>query len=603
MDYGKHVSPLRGPPTTTHRADPRQQRNNSGGYVFVPSPVERLERFLVLGTEGGTYYQGEREFTVEHAVALRELLDVSPALAVRTIVDVSQWGRAPKQSPGIFALAVAASHQTGIDPALARSLALNAVPLVCRTGGTFLEFVRLVDGMRGWGTSLRRALGGWYARLPAEDLIWQTLKYRSRGAGKKGSEARNAWTHRDVLRKARPDNSLFDGAQQAAVRYLVGGALALDGRRITRRAGDWSPENDARETVRVEGSLGTLPEVIAAFEELQVAETEGKAAEIVERHRLAHEMVPDRYKKSKLVWEALLPNLPMGAMVRNLGLLTHLGLLDSEERSEKIVGRLGSIASIRRSRMHPIAFLTAARVYAHGEPVEAQKYARRKKKSGDLGKAREVLRWAAKPSIVQALEQSFYRAFVNVQPSGVRLDLCIDISGSMASGNVAGIPGMSPREAAAAMALVQAQSEERASFWGFCDTFRPLEIDKTWSIREAMSYMNGMPMDGTDISLPFREAEKSGRLVDGFAVYTDNETNQNREHPFLALQRYRKASGLPARLAVMAFTSSGFTIADPSDGGMMDFVGFDAAAPSILADFLRGKRVPRDAAEDVEREA
>jgi 60 kDa SS-A/Ro ribonucleoprotein len=30
-----------------------------------------------------------------------------------------------------------------------------------------------------------------------------------------------------------------------------------------------------------------------------------------------------------------------------------------------------------------------------------------------------------------------------------------------------------------------------------------------------------------------------------------------------------------------------FTIADPNDAGMLDVVGFDSAAPSLIADFAR----------------
>jgi 60 kDa SS-A/Ro ribonucleoprotein len=31
-----------------------------------------------------------------------------------------------------------------------------------------------------------------------------------------------------------------------------------------------------------------------------------------------------------------------------------------------------------------------------------------------------------------------------------------------------------------------------------------------------------------------------------------------------------------------------FSIADPDDAGMLDVVGFDAAAPAVIADFTRG---------------
>jgi 60 kDa SS-A/Ro ribonucleoprotein len=34
--------------------------------------------------------------------------------------------------------------------------------------------------------------------------------------------------------------------------------------------------------------------------------------------------------------------------------------------------------------------------------------------------------------------------------------------------------------------------------------------------------------------------------------------------------------------------SNGFSIADPHDAGMLDVVGFDSAAPAVIADFARG---------------
>jgi 60 kDa SS-A/Ro ribonucleoprotein len=34
--------------------------------------------------------------------------------------------------------------------------------------------------------------------------------------------------------------------------------------------------------------------------------------------------------------------------------------------------------------------------------------------------------------------------------------------------------------------------------------------------------------------------------------------------------------------------SNGFTIADPEDAGMLDVVGFDTAAPALIADFASG---------------
>jgi 60 kDa SS-A/Ro ribonucleoprotein len=35
-------------------------------------------------------------------------------------------------------------------------------------------------------------------------------------------------------------------------------------------------------------------------------------------------------------------------------------------------------------------------------------------------------------------------------------------------------------------------------------------------------------------------------------------------------------------------TSTGYSVADPSDGGMLDIVGMDTAVPQLIADFARG---------------
>ena len=44
-----------------------------------------------------------------------------------------------------------------------------------------------------------------------------------------------------------------------------------------------------------------------------------------------------------------------------------------------------------------------------------------------------------------------------------------------------------------------------------------------------------------------------------------------------------------AKLVVMGMQSNGFSIADPTDKGMMDVVGFDGATPQIVSDFSAGK--------------
>src|ERR1022692_1402168 len=64
----------------------------------------RLTRFLMLGSECGTYYVQQRALTVENATAVIECLKTDGLRVVRTVVEISTSGRAPKNEPALFAL-------------------------------------------------------------------------------------------------------------------------------------------------------------------------------------------------------------------------------------------------------------------------------------------------------------------------------------------------------------------------------------------------------------------------------------------------------------------------------------------------------------------
>ena len=106
------------------------------------------------------------------------------------IVEISESGRAPKNDPAIFALAVLASNASQY----VRKVALAAMPRVCRTGTHLFQFVAACKELRGWGRGLREAVAGWYNDKPLDKLAYQVTKYRNRAG----------YTHRDVLRLSHP---------------------------------------------------------------------------------------------------------------------------------------------------------------------------------------------------------------------------------------------------------------------------------------------------------------------------------------------------------------------------------------------------------------
>jgi 60 kDa SS-A/Ro ribonucleoprotein len=533
---------------------PGQVKNSDRGYSWAVDDWMRLRRFLILGSEGGSYYAKEWKLTRENADAVQRAVRADGKRAVAEIVAVSREGRAPKNDPALFALALAA----GVGDEDTRKAALEALPQVARTGTHLFQFAAFVEGFRGWGRSLRRAVGRWYAEQSADELAFQAVKYRRR----------EGVSHRDLLRLAHP-------AQSVSARNPT---LAVSDQH--RRLFEWIARG---------GDTAGLPRLIEGFDRVQTAETPKRAAEVVREYRLPREAVRPEDLRSPEVWEALLEDMPMTALVRNLATMTRVGVLTpGSDGTARVVAQLGDGDRIRRARVHPIALLAALRTYASGRGVRGR---------GE---------WVAVREIVDALDAAFYTAFGNVEPVGKRFLLALDVSGSMTHGHVDGVPGLSPRDASAALALVTLATEAnvelvgfyagfhgykkrgRGPFPGVTDGLTPLSISPRQRLDDAVRAVTNLPFGGTDCALPMIYAHAKQREIDTFVIYTDSETWAGDVHPAQALRAYRRASGIEARLVVAGMLSNGFSIADPADTEMLDVVGFDTATPQLISDFARG---------------
>ena len=511
------------------KATAKQVANSAGGYVFALDDVARLRRFLILGVDGGTYYTSAQGLAVDNVKVLERLASEDPRTLVDTIVQVSTSGAAPRQNPALFALAYATSVPQSRDAALA------ALPQVARTGSHLFTFARYVEQFRGWGRGLRRAVGSWYTGRDADSLAYQAVKYRQR----------EGWSHRDLLRLAHPRTD----------------------ERAVRATFDWIAHGTVGEAV---------PSLIEGFIKAQEADGARAWARLVRDYRLTWEMLPDAALSEPAVWEALLDvGVPMTALMRQLPRLTRLGLLPAMGgRTDEVCAQLTDSGRLRAARVHPVNVLVAQRTYASGASY------------------RGTASWEPTARVVDALDAAFYAAFGAVEPEGKRLMLAVDVSGSMRF-PVSGM-AITAREASAALTLVQLATEPGAAAYAFSRESRsiycvkPLGISPRRRLDDALAVVDAMPFGGTDCALPMLYAAEQGLEVDAFVVYTDNETWAGEIHPHQALRRYRERSGIDARLIVVAMTSTGFSIADPDDAGMLDVVGFDAAVPGLITGFARG---------------
>lgn len=552
----KHVS-VHTTPQTQPIPGSSQVPNSAGGYSFKVDQWDQLDRFLILGSEGGSYYAGERELTIENAKCVESLLAIDGKRVVERITEISTNGRAPKNDAAIFALALALKK----GDELTRKMARTAVPKVCRIGTHIFQFAEAVSNLGGWGRGTKGAFADWYLSQSDAQLGQNLVKYQNR----------NGWTHRDVLRQAHVTPKT--DRQKAQLRWAVG--------KITSGADPLASLLDPR---------------ILAFEQAKVIAKGGvnpatthQIANLISTYRMPRECVPTEFLNELPIWDVLLrggdtdrhmdrvfgaqdDNTPRGmpftAMIRNLGKMSAIELLKPmSEASKYVVQRLSDSEGLKKARVHPLSILLALSTYKSGHGLKGS------------------LTWNPVNTIVDALQDAFYESFKYVEPANKRWLLGIDVSGSMGGAYIAGTP-LSCREGAAAMALVTARTEPQYQMFGFSNRFVELPITKSTSLDDAIQITGRLPFERTDCSLPMEHAIKHSIPVDVFVVYTDNETYAGARHPIQALQAYRNVSGIPAKLIVVGMISNGFTIADPNDAGMLDVVGFDSDAPAMMSGFV-----------------
>ena len=538
------------------RVTPQMQRtsgvdevqNNAGGYVFSIGKWEHLKRFLILGSEGGTYYVGEQKLTRDNAKNVESCVREDGKKVVDMVVEVSDAGRAPKNDPAIFVLAMCA----GLGNGEVRKYALDNLHKVCRIGTHLFHFADYVQEFRGWGHGLRRAIGRWYTERPTDKLAMQLVKY----------QGRDGWTHRDLLRLAHPHS--LDAEKNLALRWAVKGNEGFP--------------------YSLEPSVDDPLATIWAYEHVKSATTEKEVVELVTKYNLPLEAIPTEKQTNKVLANAL-KNMGITAIIRNLGRFSKEGILTATSaETNYVVEQILNAELLKKGRVHPLNVLFALNTYKSGH--------------GFRGSSS----WDVVSKIVDALDEAFYMTFGFVIPTNMRILIALDVSGSMHMGCIANT-NISVAEAAAAMSMVTARTEKNYEIVGFTDggkysgasmhygyhsAISPLDITPRRRLDDICNYTRNLPFGGTDCALPMIYAKGEKKKFDAFIVYTDNETWAGDIKPFQALKQYRDAMGINARLVVVGMTATEFSIADPNDGGSMDVVGFDTAAPNVISDFIRG---------------
>lgn len=525
---------------------PEMIQNDAGGYVFAIDDEERLMRFLILGSDSNTYYSTAKKLTLESAEAIKNMIIADCKKCVDIIVNISDSGRAPKNDPAIFALAMCASFGKTADE---RNYALAALNKVCRTATHLFQFVETISLMRGWGRSLKKYVSKWYTDKELKDIVYQTVKYRNR----------NNWSHKDVLRLSHPKSNNF------AINSIF--ADITDKQDITKAIVESTNEDETFQLRRYSIAKNMTRNVY----------TENEICDYIVKYNLPMECLPTSMKNNKKVWETLLlsGNLPLTAMIRNLGQMSKCGVLnDYSDGEKKVIETLHNEEYIKKSRIHPLNILTAYYTYRLGRSLRGSNS------------------WEVNSNIDSALEDAFYLAFTNVEPTNMTNMLALDISGSMSCYPNFNVP-ITSSAISAAFTMFYLRTEKNTHVYGFSDKFIPLKINKNMSLEQVIRRVSYMTFGGTDCALPMLYALEKKIKIDNFIIFTDNETWFGRIHPYKALETYKKNINPNAKLIVCATDNNAYSIADKSSDkdksnaqkSALNIVGFDSAWPQLIREF------------------
>lgn len=489
-----------------------QVENNTGGFVYEVSPKSRLERFLILGVDGGTYYVSERDLTKQNVDFLVNLIKSDPQLVLNTVLDVSATGRSYRNGAALFTLALMLNHA----PDNYKHMAVEATPKIARIATHVYELAQYLENLGGWGRAKRRAVANWFTSKTPDQLAYQAVKYRQR----------NGWTLRDLLRLSHPV-----GVDQRVGSFILGKEYAYQSGVI-----------EGFEALQQETSVRGVVNILDTFPSLP------------------WETIPTQFLKAPEVWKTLFYNgsLKGQALLRNMKRFEQINAFSDIRFAGDVAKMLLDEEMIQKTKIHPINYLQASL-------------------KSDVSNAK----------VQKALKDGFYKSFKTVEPSGARIRIGVDVSGSMSWSFCVGVD-ITPAQGAAAMALVTANVEDYVEILGFANTLRNLGISPLDSFEDVMRKTSAMNFGWTDASLLINDAASKKIEVDTFIVITDNEVNSG-NHPSRALENYRQKMGINSRLIVVGMTATNFTIADPKDRGMLDVVGFDANAPKVISDFSAGR--------------
>ena len=518
-------------------------KNEAGGFVFRQTPLDLLRDFCILGTTGGTFYLSEDKLTLDNANAVFDQVNGNGAGVIEVITEISTAipARAPKNRGCMFALAAVSA----LGDLEGRQLVKAALPKMARTTDDLAQYFgyrkQLHDGQGG--RAYHSALTAWLLGVNANDVAFRACKGRQRKTPN-GED----FALRDALRIAHPVG--VSREQKVLLAWLAG---TMD----DRLAADVLPAVDSFMTARA-------------------VSTPAEAIRVISERRIPWEFLPSEVLSDAGVWEALCETTGLTAVVRNLARMTSIGTIRPLAPALKVIRRrLTDQEALAKARIHPLTLYLALRVYAAGFSQPNPKAPPRT--------------WTPVSEVMDILEEAYELSFGHVAPSGRRILIAVDSSGSMSSGQVTMNGSNLGRayDVANAMALTLLRIEKGNAHVIDVDTaVHSSRLTARTRLAETMQWRSSG--GGTNMALPMEYALSERLDVDGFVIFSDMETWHGNSHPLQSLTAYRRARNPAARAVAATMAPNSWTIFSNNDPGVLNIAGVDGALSMAVTGFIRG---------------
>lgn len=429
---------------------------NFEGYpAYKRSLEERYLQAVLTNTFGNTFYANTDQLIQQSVELHKEMIATDPVFAAKALVFARNNGYM-RLAPlyGLY-------HLSQLQDENYKGLFDATFERVVRIPSDLTDFLSILEG-EGRGQGGRRVKRAVAKFLRDSMTEYWALKYNGRGRG---------YSLGDVVATSHPVAK--DSVQSALFRYVMG--------------------RDVDEAEMKE----SLPQIYA-FERLKKAETDEERVHWIHKGRLPYDIVTATVPKpSKAVWEAIMEQMPIFALLRHLNTLDRHGLLEDRKILDYIRLRLTDKETLTNSKILPFRFVSAF---------------------NRVGNA----------LVRDALRQAVDLTFDNLPEIKGRTAVFLDCSASM-SGEYLQIA------ATFAFALYRKTGGD-GLVWGFNSDVVDLQPSLVDSILSQVSrvYAHG----GTDTSAPINQLRMMGEHVDNIVLITDEEQNMGSVF-YRGLREYR----------------------------------------------------------------